>query len=267
MGRFAELVAIPLRAMRRAVLWWSVGLAALIAATVAFWPAFRGTSGISSAIDQLPGGLVQALGLQDFNTPAGYLRGNLYELFIPLLLTLAAISLVMGQTASEETSGRMELILAQSVDHRAVLLARAIAVLIGLTLITAAMAVAQLVADGLVGLAIDVSLLLSTIILCMLLGLFHGAIAIATAGAMARPPAVLGIAIAVALAGYFGAALLPLVDALAPWRQLSPWYWALGGNPLITPTEFWRYAALALPAVGFALFGLIAFGRRDIASG
>ena len=100
------LVATPLSSLRRAAIWWAAGLAALIVVTVAFWPAFRGSSGISEAIGQLPTGIVQAFGLEDFGTPAGFLRGNLYEFFVPLLLAVAVVAFVNGQTAADETNGR-----------------------------------------------------------------------------------------------------------------------------------------------------------------
>ena len=104
-----------------------------MAMTIAVWPAFKGSSGISQAMDQLPSGVVQAFGLQDFGTPAGFLRGNLYDFFVPLLLAVAAVMLVNGQTASEEAAGRLELYLAQPVARRAVLLGRAVAALIALS--------------------------------------------------------------------------------------------------------------------------------------
>ena len=86
-----ELVGGPLRAMRRATFWWCLGLSALVAVTMSVWPAFKGSSGISQAIDQLPSGVVQAFGLADFGTPPGFLRGNLYDFFVPLLLAAAAV--------------------------------------------------------------------------------------------------------------------------------------------------------------------------------
>src|SRR5664279_2979448 len=150
--RTLELIAGPLRALRRAAFWWSVGVAGLVAATVAFWPAFKGSSGISQAIDQLPKGVVQAFGLENFGTPAGYLRGNLYELFVPLLLAGAAVALANGQTASEEASGRLELYLAQPVDRRAVFLGRAGAVLVALIAIAIVLAVVQVGVDAAVDL-------------------------------------------------------------------------------------------------------------------
>jgi hypothetical protein len=59
-GAYAELVLAPLRQMRRSLVGWAIALGSLVAVTVAFWPAFRGSSGISQAIDQLPSGVVEA---------------------------------------------------------------------------------------------------------------------------------------------------------------------------------------------------------------
>ncbi len=263
-ARMLELVVGPLRALRRATTWWAVGLASLVAGTVAFWPAFRGSSGISAAIDQLPAGVVQAFGLQGFGTPAGFLRGNLYEIFVPLLLALASVALVSSQTSSDEAGGRLELYLAQPVDRRAVFLGRIVAAFIALVAITLVLAVVQVGVDALVDLRIELDHLLSTLALCALLGLFHGSLAAAIAGAGARPSLVLGVGVGLSVAGYVVAALFPLSDLLAPLRHLSPWDWALGGNPLELVTEPWRYAALAIASAILTSIGVLAVARRDV---
>ena len=43
-ARRLELLRIPLRALWRTSLIWGISLGSLIAATVAFWPAFKGSS-------------------------------------------------------------------------------------------------------------------------------------------------------------------------------------------------------------------------------
>jgi beta-exotoxin I transport system permease protein len=259
-----ELVSIPLRSLRRAGIGWGVALALLIGATVAFWPAFKGTSAISQAFDQMPQGLVQALGLQDFATPAGFLRGNLYELLVPLLLAGAAVAMANGQTASEEDAGRLELYLSQPVSRTASWLGRVVALAVWLAIIALIVFVAQLAFDALVDLHIATSLVVATIALCTLLALLHGCLAFALAGWLPRPALVLAIGVVVAVAGYMIAALFPLSDLLAPWRHISPWDWALGGDPLVNATAAWRYVALAVPAILLAALGLIGFRRRDI---
>ncbi|HEX5451065.1 MAG TPA: ABC transporter permease subunit [Candidatus Limnocylindrales bacterium] len=263
-GHRAELLRIPLRALRRAGVAWAVAMVLIIGATVAFWPAFQGATALNDVFNQLPGGLVQALGLEDFVSPAGYLRGNLYELLIPLLLGAAAVVMASGQTAGEEDSGRLELYLAQPISRIGTLLGRILAVLGWMVLVGVVVFVAQVVFNRLVDLEIGTDLLVATIALCTLLGLLHGSLAIALAGWLPRPSLVIGISLVVLFAGYLVGALFPLSDVLAPWRHISPWNWALGGDPLVHPSEAWRYVALAVPTVLLAIIGLFGFARRDI---
>jgi ABC-2 type transport system permease protein len=174
------------------------------------------------------------------------------------------VVLANGQTASEEASGRLELYLAQPIDRRAVLLGRAIAALVALAVITVVLLVVQLGADAAVDLGIDTGYLVSTIALCALLGALHGSLAVAIAGVRARPSLVLGVGIGVAIAGCVVASLFPLSSVLAPWRHISPWDWAFGGNPLEQATDLWRYGALAVPTVILTAVGVFAVARRDI---
>lgn len=263
-SRTVELVLGPFRQSVRSLVGWGIGLGSLVAVTVAFWPAFEGSSGISEAIDQLPSGIVDAFGLAGFGTPAGFLRGNLYEFVVPLLLAVAAIAVANGLTAGEEDSGRMETILSQPVSRSTVLSGRAAASALWLVVMTAVILVVQLVSDVLVGLEIDDANVAATVSLCGALALFYGALALAIAGWWPRPSVVVSISIAATVGGYLVAALLPLSDQLEPLSGLSPWKWALGGDPLVHGGELWRYLALALPALAFVVLAVIGFVRRDV---
>jgi beta-exotoxin I transport system permease protein len=259
-----ELASGPLRQMRRSLLGWGIGLGALVAVTVAFWPAFRGSSGISEAIDQLPAGVVDAFGLAGFGTPAGFLRGNLYEFIVPLLLAVAAVAAANGLTAAEEDAGRLETYLSQPVTRQSVFTGRALALFVWLAILTSAILLVQLVSDAVVGLQIDAMRVVSTVVLCGLLALLFGTLALAVAGWLPRPSLVLAVGIAVAVGGYLVGALFPLSDPLKPWSGLSPWKWALGSDPLVNGAEPWRYIALLLPAVAFVVFAVAGFVRRDV---
>ncbi len=266
LARRGELIGGPFRASWRAGLGWSIAFVLLVVSTVAFWPAFRGSSGLSEAFQQLPAAMLQAFGLQDFASPAGYLRGGLYELVVPLMFAAAGVMLANSATAGEEDSGRLELLLAQPVTRPAILAGRALAVFGWLAVMTGVVLGSQLASDVAFGLEIADARVGATIALCALLGAFHAGLGVAVGGATARPALVLSIGLGVALVGYLVAALFPLSDVLAPWRQVSPWDWALGGEPLVNATEAWRYAALAVPAVVLTLAGIAAFDRRDVRS-
>ncbi len=262
----AELILGPLRSIRRAGILWTLSLAGLVAMTVAVYPAFRDASSVDEFMNQLPSGIVEAFGLQGFSTPAGFLRGNLYDFFVPLLLAGAAIGFVNSLISSEEDSGRLELVLTQPVKRQWVFAARAAAALTWTGLLLVATAVAQFGTDALVDLQIGTDKLLATLLLCWLLALFHGGLALAVAGLWPKPSLVLGIGLFAAVGGVIVSALFPLSPTLEPLAHLTPWDWALSGDPLVHGTDAWRYLVLGGPAVLMTAFGTWAFARRDVAA-
>ncbi len=266
MSRAAALVVDPMRATRRGALAWALAIGALVVVTVAFWPAFKESASLGDLIDMLPSEVIEAFGMQGFSTPAGYLRGNLYEVLVPLLLGWASIAFANGLTASEEDAGRLELVLAQPVSRGAAFAGRASAVFAWTALLTTSVAIFQVVSDPLFGLEIAIDRLLVTIVVCGLLGMLHGGLALAIAGFLPRPPVVLGVSLVVLVGGFVVAALFPLSDELRSWTLVSPWDWALGNDPLVNGAEPWRFAALALPAIALAVVGLVGFTRRDVRS-
>jgi ABC-2 type transport system permease protein len=265
-GVRTELTLGPIRAIRRAIILWAVFVGGLVAMTVAVWPAFRDSSAVNDIMNNMPSGLVQAFGLEGFGTPAGFLRGNLYDVFIPLLITGAAVGFANSLTSGEEDAGRLEVVLSQPVTRQSVFAGRVIAVLVGVVLVVIATTIVQFASDAAVNLQIGADKLLATLVLSALLAMFHGGLALAIAGVRARPSVVLGVGLSVAMAGALMAALFPLSDALKPLAHISPWDWAFGGDPLVSGGEPWRFLALGLPALAMAAFGIWAFGRRDVSA-
>lgn len=265
-SRWLELIGAPFRASWRAGLAWAFVFALFIVATVAFWPAFRGSTALDDALKVIPTQFLQAFGLQDFASPAGYLRGGLYDVLIPLMFGAAGALFANSAISAEEDAGRLELFVAQPVTRMAFMTGRAISTCLWLVVLTLVVLVSQVGSDILFDLQIGASQIVSTILLSGLVGLFSAAIAIAVAGITARPGLVLAVSIGVALFGYIVSALFPLSDLLKPWVGISPWNWALGGDPLVNGGELWRYAALVVPSILLALVGIAAFNRRDVRS-
>jgi ABC-2 type transport system permease protein len=262
--RRLELVLVPFRASWRAGVGWSVLFFVTVVGTVAFWPAFEGSSGIMDALDQLPPGLLEAFGMEDFASPAGYLKGGLYEVVIPLMLAIAGVMLAGSAVAAEEDSGRLELWLTQPVTRLAVFGGRVLAVLGWLAVMALVVLVSQLASDAAFGLEIDDARIVATVALCTLLAALYVGVAIAVAGLAGRPGPVLAVGLGLALVGYLVAALFPLSDVLDTWAWLSPWDWALGGDPLSNPSEAWRYLALLGTTAALLVLGVVAFVRRDV---
>jgi ABC-2 type transport system permease protein len=261
-----ELTVVPFRASWRAGVGWSFAFVLMVVGTVAFWPAFQSSSGIMDALDQLPPALLEAFGLEDFASPAGYLKGGLYDMVIPLMFAAAGVMMASSATAAEEDSGRLELWLTQPVTRPAVLGGRIVAVLAWLAVLAFVTLVSQLASDAAFGLEIADERIVATVTLCALLGALYAGLAIAVAGIIGRPGPVLSIGLGLALVGCLVAALFPISDTLDAWAWLSPWDWALAGDPLSNPSEAWRALAFAGTSAALLVFGVVAFARRDVKS-
>lgn len=265
-ARNLELVFGPARSILRSALIWTIAIAAIVFVTVAIWPAFKDSTAVSEAFDQLPAQVVQAFGLAGIGTPAGFLRGNLYDFFIPLLMAGAAVGFANSLSSSEEDNGRLEVVLAQPVTRQAVFAGRILAALMWIVVVVVITTVVQLGSDALFDLQIGADRLLATLTLCALLALFCGALTFAAAGLTGKPSAALGIGLLVVVGGAIAAALFPLSSALAAFAHVSPWDWAFAGDPLSSATDAWRYIALGVPAFALAILGTWAFGRRDVSA-
>ncbi len=265
-GRRLQLVAGPFGAAWRAALAWSVVFALLVGGTVAFWPAFEESSELVETLAEVPPGLLQALGMEDLFSPAGYLRGGLYDVVVPLMFAAAGVMFANSASAGEEDAGRLELWLAQPVTRQAVFAGRVVAVLGWLALLALVVLASQLVSDAAFGLEIADARVVDTVALCALLGALYAGLAFAVAGIAGRPGPVLALGLGLALVGYLVAALFPLSDVLEGWAWLSPWDWALGTDPLVSPTEPVRFVALATGTAALLAVGGIAFARRDVRS-
>jgi beta-exotoxin I transport system permease protein len=263
-SRWLELVRVPFKASWRAGVAWIYVLAFAIIATVAFWPAFNGSTALNDALKALPAQMLQAFGLQDFASPAGYLRGGLYDVLIPLMFAGAGALFANSATAAEEDAGRTELYLAQPITRVAYMSGRAVSTLLWIVVLMVVVLIAQLVSDVIFGLEIGANQIVATIVLSGLIGVFSAALGVAIAGIWPRPGLVIGIPLAVALVGYVVSALFPLSDLLSPLTALSPWDWALGGDPLTAGGDIVRYAALIIPSLLLIVIGVVAFDRRDV---
>jgi ABC-2 type transport system permease protein len=265
-ARGLELVFGPTRAIVRSGLIWTASIAGIVFITIAVWPAFRGNTSIDEAMSNLPPGVVQAFGLAGFGTPAGFLRANLYDFFIPLLMACAAVGFANSLTSSEEDGGRLEIVLTQPVKRQAIFVGRLLAVLVWVVAITLVTAVVQFASDALFDLQIGADRLLAMLALCGLFAVFSACLTFAVSGAYGKPSLSLGVGLFVVMGGCIVASLFPISSTLAEFAHVSPWDWAFAGDPLAGSTDLWRFLAVGGPAVALAVFGIWSFGRRDVAA-
>lgn len=260
-----EVFVEALRERRRSLLWWALGLAALIALTVAFYPSVRDDPALSDYAKDLPESLrgLFAGGELDIASPVGYLNSQIFALMAPLLLLIFAIGAGAGAVAGEEERGTLDLLLAHPLRRRDYVVQRFLALAALVAALTIALLATVAVGSWLVDLEIGFGKLLAASVSVGLLALLFGSIALA-AGAIrpGRAPA-LAVAAGLAVLAWLLDGLGQAVEALDPLRALSPYYQVIGQSPLREGAPWEGWAILAAATAVFVACAAVGFERRD----
>lgn len=255
-----------LRERRRSLIWWALGIALFVAINLAFYPSVRGDEALSDYAEKLPES-VRALfagGELDLASPAGYLNSQVFALTAPLLLLIFSIGAGAGAVAGEEERGVLDLLLAQPLRRRDYVVQRflALAALIGV------LSLVLLATVALGSLAVDLDIAFGKVVAATvsvaLLALFFGTVAEAVGALRPGRGRAIAVAAGVAVASWMLDGLAQGVDALEPWRPLSPYYHALGQNPLREGVAPGSWALLAAGTLLALAVGAAGFDRRDI---
>jgi ABC-2 type transport system permease protein len=258
-----------IRDRTRSTAWWLVGLLALVAFTVALYPSVKDQTEVEDLMRNLPDAFRTMIGYDaavPLTSPAGYLHARMFSTVAPLLLVIFGIGAGAQAIGGLEESDRLEPLLANPVTRTRVAVERylaGVALLVVLAAVFAAATAGLAAAVGVLG-GVRISGLLGACAAAGALGLLHLSLAYAIGAATGRRGPSVGIAAAVAIGGYLIYSLLSLVEALAPLRFVTPWYWYLQRNMLaygVPP------AAIVVPVLlSLALFsaGWLRFTRRDL---
>lgn len=263
-GPVVELLVRGTAALRRSGFWWGVGVVLFTLLNLAFWPSLE-ESGSLAELEESMGSLLEAFGAQGLATPAGYLDGQLYALMLPLLLSGAAVAMTVALTAGDEDAGRLELLHALPVRRTTLWLARLAAAVLVLALIV--VVTLAVVAASLAPFSLDEAgygRVLAATLACGALAAFHASVAYALGGLGASRGLALGGSIGVLVVGYVLAFILPLSDSLADARVASPWYWAIGEQPVSDGVSLVRLALLLGVTAALVVVGTLGVDRRDI---
>jgi ABC-2 type transport system permease protein len=250
---------------RRGILGWSVAVAAVGVLYAAFYPSMNNPD-MEAAMRAFPEGLLEALGMTDITSPAGYLGSTTYGILGPVLMVIVAGSLGVRAIAGDEDAGQLDVLLAHPVPRWSVVLQRAAAMLVALVVAGAFLFVAMVIASGPAQFdELGAGNLAAATTHLVLLALVFGTLGLA-AGAVAGSRGIAwGVVGGVAVLTYVANTLGPTIDAIAWTQDLSPWFYYSGGRPLANgfqPVDAAVLAVTALVLVGIAVAG---FERRDIA--
>ncbi|MEP6462543.1 MAG: ABC transporter permease [Frankiaceae bacterium] len=258
----ADVARLSLRQNRRGSLGWMLGLAAI---TLLYTSSYRSIAGAkAAAVDSYPASLKQALNLQDFTSPAGYLNSTAFGIPLLMLTTVFVISAATHAVAGDEESGALDLLLAYPVSRRSLVLGRMMSLVVVLIGLDAVVFLVVLVLRAPTGLAIGVSDLLAATGTWVLFACCLASIALLISAAVGRRSATLGISAGVALFAYLADSFIPLIKHLGWVREISPYYWFMAGDPLKNGLQAGYCALLLATTLAATALAVGALNRRDL---
>lgn len=251
---------------RVSIMWWCIAIFALIFVTLIVYPPFRDQAEqLQKSFENLPPAAIQLFGgSADFFSPIGYLNSQIFFITLPLALGILAITLGHGLIGKEEQDLTIESLLARPISRTKLLLAKAVAGVIILTLVSTVGLVTILFTAHLVKLEVAGKLMLVTMAACYLLSLSFGVITFLFSAIGRARGAAIGITTFIALGGYIISSLAGTVDWLKNPAKVFPFHY-YQSDAILKQAFNWNniYFFVGIIIICGAL-SWIAFRRRDL---
>lgn len=244
---------------------WTVSLFALSFGLMALFPTIRANPQLARLHETYPKALRSLFDLSDLTTAVGYVRAEVFSLTVPMLVVIFAVLWGSDLVAGEEDRGTIDLLLANPVTRRRVLLEKWAALAAGVGLASLGIGAGLGVGLAAFGMRIGAGDVAAAVVATGLLGLLFGSVALALGAATGRRGLARGITALLAVAAYLASTLANLVSWLGPVRAASPWYHTLGVDPLVSGFEAWHLLLVVAITVAVVVAALAAFDRRDLA--
>jgi len=256
-----------LRDQRRALLLWSLALAAYALLLAFLFPSIRESAvDMQSYIESMPEAVRNAFMGEstDFSQAETFLDAELFSLMTPLLLLVFAVGLAAAQIAGEEEAGSLSLLLAYPVSRTRLLAQKLGVLLTGIAAVTAVHLGALAVGAVAVDMGLSAVQLIEAHVNLGLLVAAVATVAFAAGAATGRRALAVTAGAGLAAVAYLLNVLAPLVERLEPLRYASLFYYYGGAEPMrlgVRPA----YAAVLLGVTGAAaVVSFLTFRRRDV---
>jgi ABC-2 type transport system permease protein len=253
---------------RRWMMGWSIGMVALSAFTIAFWPALRDKSTtLNSMVNGLPASVRALVGMGagvDPFSPLGYLLSKVFAFMLPLLMLIAAIGLA-GAVAGDEERGLLETTYTLPIARRRVLVERWLALMVLTTVLAAAAFVSVAITARLVDLGVGIASIGWATACCLALTWAVAAVAFALGAGTGRRGSAISVAAVVGVVSYLITSLAEAgIGFFRLLRPVSLFTHYDVAHVLVSGAPSWRLGVLLCVAVAGVLLAVWGIDRRDL---
>jgi ABC-2 type transport system permease protein len=257
----ADITRLELRLRRRSTIGYAAGLALYTLVVVALYPSFKNSTSLNGLSGSTAAALFGVTG--PLTSPGGWLNGNIYGNFFPLIMLLLTIGYGASSLAGQDEDGTLALLTALPIRRRTVLFQKAAAMALQALLLAAAVTVCVFIGRGFQltigpGDAIGISVAL------VLMGLDFGLITMAVGAATGRRGTAIGIGAGLAAVSYLLSSLASTISWIRPGRYLSLFYWSVGNDQITKGVSVGDFTVLILVGLCGLVAAVAAFRWADL---
>lgn len=250
---------------RAFIIGWGLGLAFLGFLMMIFYPAFHQDSGIDQLVKSLPPAFQGLVGdLANLKELPGYVGSQLFEVRIPIFVSILSIILALGLTVGEEEKGQLRTLAALPLSRSRILMSKWLAIVIISFITTLATIVGLGIGLAVIDEVLDLAVVLRLGAMTWLLTVTVATVVFSLGFASGRRSLAMGLGIFIAVGSFILTTFAKSVDWLQPYEHASLLHYFPAAT--IAKTEIAMLDVVVLGAVTsfFLLLGLVFFRRRDI---
>jgi ABC-2 type transport system permease protein len=257
----ANITRLELRLRRRSIVGYAAGMGLYTLVVVALYPSFKNSTSLNSLSGSTAAALFGVTG--PLTSPSGWLNGNVYGNFFPLIMLLLTIGYGAACLAGQDEDGTLALMAALPIRRRAIVVQKALAMALQALLLAASITICVFVGRGF-QLAVGSGNAVAIAVALTLMGLDFGLITMAAGAATGRRGTALGIGTALAAASYLLSSLATTISRIRPARCLSLFYWSVGNDQISKGVSAADFTVLTVAGLCALFAAVAAFRRADL---
>jgi ABC-2 type transport system permease protein len=257
----ADITGLDLRLRRRSTVGYAAGLALYTLIVVALYPSFKNSMSLNSLSGSTAAALFGVTG--QLTSPGGWLNGNIYGTFFPLIMLLLTIGYGAAALAGQDEDGTLALVAALPIRRRTILLQKAAAMALQALLLGVAVAICVLMGRGF-QLNISPANTVAVSVAVVLMGLDFGLVTMAVGAVTGRRGTALGAGAGLAAASYLLSSLASTISGIRPGRYLSLFYWSVGNDQISRGASAGDFTVLLVVGLAVLVAAVAAFRRADL---
>ena len=244
---------------------WSFGMALLGFLMIIFYPAFTQDGGIDELVKNLPPALQGLVGdLANLKHMDSYIGSQLFEIRIPIFVSILSIILATSLTINEEEKGQLRTLLALPLSRTKVIFEKWLAMVTITFVVISATAIGLNIGLLIIHETVDpmviIRLLAMTWLLCVSLATFVFGIGLATG----KRALTMLLGVIMAIGSFLLTTFASSVEWLQPYEKISLLHYFPAVDIAKTGIEWGSASVLGVITLLALLLAVFCFRRRDV---